>query len=526
MTTVTSYSFGTSFVEEATLSAAYNDPLRDKPLAVERSVKLGASLMGVADGEHVTASVPLAQRDTTPKTAYAVGELSYDSWVDEPVVNPASGAAFGRKCVIRFGLNGFSYMTGAEVVFKVSITGGGASRWPAFLAERLMGASYTIKHANSDIVEKRNVTAEHFKRQLEFDQSSEAFNSHNDAVRAAATPDGQSDVSKVITCYYPLTMPYSKQKPLVVPAHSAEHELSFDIPALASLLWDSSSSLNGTDGNSLSFTSPTATIDVFLRCHVTELDQQARAEITEHTLVEGLKYHVTEIEDSQSQVNVLPSDTARADAIVTVTSGDLGFVQPSAYLMAVLRYATDVTGIAKATTQNIISRATATTALVTESANLVPDPFVAIPPISWVLKENGSNFIPEITWDYYNKRLHNKLFNSENYQATMVVPYTSKPLLAGDHSVGHSTHTNLRKPQLAVTFRKYVTNSDDNASGVQLTGPFALADIYFRHGIGASPDFRPLGADVLASIPMVLDTWSINYNFLVKKAGRIYKMYQ
>lgn len=518
---------GTSFVEgvhgaapsATSISTVFNDSLKDKPLAVERSVRLGSSLMGVADGEHVSASVPLGQRDTTPKTAYAVGELAYDSWIDEPVVNPASGAAFGRKCVIRFGLNGYTYLNSLEVVFKVTLGDDVDARWPAYLAERLMGGSYTIKHANSDVVERRNVVAEHFKRQLEFDQSSEAWNSYQDAVRAIPTASGTSDENRALTCYYPLTSPYTKQKPLVQTAHSAEHELSFEIPALASILWDLSNSADGTDGNALSFTTPTATIDVHLRCHVTELDQQARAEITEHTLVEGLKYHVTEIEDSQQQVNVAPSSSILNGGVAVINTGDLGFVQPSAYTFSVLRYASDARGVATPAAGTVADPATALT-FFTAGGNLVPDPFAAIPPISWVLKENGTNFMPEMTWDYYNKRVHNKLFNSENYQSTIVVPHTSKPLLATDHSVGHTTYTNLRKPQLAVTFRKFLTVAEDAA----ISGPFAAADIYERHALAAAR--RPAAAGTSAPIPMVLDTWSVNYNFLVKKAARIYKMYQ
>lgn len=526
----------THFVESAISSALYNDPLKEKPLAVERSVKLGSALMGVADGEHVSASVPLGQRDTTPKTAYAVGELAYDSWIDEPVVNPASGAAFGRKCVIRFGLNGYTYLNAAEVVFKVTLvstTGGIANRarWPAYLAERLMGNSYTIKHANSDVVEKRNVVAEHFKRQLEFDQSSEAWNSYQDAVRAVPSNNQVTDVGKTITCYYPVTMPYTKQKPLVQTAHSAEHELSFEIPAIMNLLWDYDANIDSANGQALSFTSANATIEVFLRCHVTELDQQARAEITEHTLVEGLKYHVTEIEDSQAQVNATPVGTAAAGAAVTVTSGDLGFVQPSAYLLAVLRYASDAAGIATPvpteTGSNNPLSVTSVAAAVdffSQNGNLTPNPFAAVPPISWVLKENGTNFMPEMTWDYYNKRIHNKLFNSENYQPTIVVPFTNKPLLATDHSVGHVTHTNLRKPQLSVTFRKYPTTGDEDGAA---SGPLVDVDLFHRHFMAATPDYRPASTLVPAyPIAMVLDTWSVNYNFLVKKAARIYKMYQ
>lgn len=505
------------------MSVQFNDSLKDKPLAVERSVKLGSALMGVADGEHVTASVPLSQRDTTPKTAYAVGELAYDSWIDEPVVNPASGAAFGRKCVIRFGLNGYTYLNAAEVVFKVNLDNTGGARWPAYLAERLMGASYTIKHANSDIVEKRNVVAEHFKRQLEFDQSSEAWNSYQDAVRAKPTADLGNDDDKTITCYYPLTMPYTKQKPLVQTAHSAEHELTFEIPALANLLWDTSKAIKDDAGQTLSFSGISATIDVFLRCYVTELDQQARADITEHTLVEGLKYHVTEIEDSHPQVNATPSTSTNNIAAVTVSSGDLGFVQPSAYLMAVLRYASDATGIATPTGLAALDSVDEANGAFVAGANLVPDPFVAIPPISWVLKENGSNFMPEMTWDFYNKRIHNRLFNSENYQPTIVVPYTNKPLLATDHSVGHSTHTNLRKPQLYVTFRKSIGATTEPLE----IGPFAAASLYFRHNVslGQAGDYRPAANAATAGIPTVLDVWSINYNFLVKKAARIYKMY-
>lgn len=495
--------------------SAFNDALKEKPLAVERSAKFSAQIMGVSDGEHVTASVPLNQRDSTPKTSYVVNELQYTSWVDEAVASPIGGAEFGKKCVIRFGLNGYTYMTGADVVFQVNLTTAtGGARWPSWLGERLMGAYYQIRHANSDQVDRRNVVAEHFKRQLEFDQSSEAKSSYDDAVRRNASASGATDVARAITVYYPLTLPYTKSKPLVMPALSAEHELVFEIPTLASLLWNLTDTMAST-GLSFSGT-PAATIEVFLRCYVTELDQQARYEITDHTLVEGLKYHITEIEDNQSQVNATAPNSSANDALITVSSGDLGFVHPSAYVIGILRYASDLAQAKGAATAAVTSQATAQVEFVTNNANLVPDPFNAIPPTSWVMKENGVNFTPEISWDFFNKRMHNKYFNSENYQPVALVMHTDKPLLATDHSVGHNTHTNNRKPQLYVTYRKLLGLASQPSSVVD------VYDIYARHGAAT---YRQAAA-ATNSIPMVLDVFSVNYNFLVKKAARIFRQYQ
>lgn len=496
--------------------ASFADALKEKPLAVERSAKFSSQIMGVSDGEHVSASVPLSQRDTTPKTAYAVNELKYTTWVDEAVVSPIGGAQFGKKCVIRFGLNGYTYLTGADVVFQVNLTTAtGGARWPKWLGERLMGAYYQVKHANSDQVDRRNVVAEHFKRQLEFDQSSEAKTSYDDAVRRNATASGTSDVGRAITAYYPLTLPYTKSKPLVQTALSAEHELSFEIPALSDLLWNLISTMSAT---SLSFSgTPVATIDVCLRCYVTELDQQARYEITDHTLTEGLKYHITEIEDNQAQVNATAPNSAANDALVTVSTGDLGFVHPSAYVMGILRYASDLAAAVPAGTA-VTTAATAQDAFVGDSANLMPDPFNAIPPVSWVMKENGVNFTPETSWDFFNKRLHNKYFNSENFQPMALVLYTESPLMATDHSVGHNTHTNNRKPQLYITYRKQLGIGSAQPSSV-----VDAYDIYARHNAGA---YRQVAASVTDSIPMVLDAFSVNYNFLVTKASRIFRQYQ
>jgi hypothetical protein len=159
-------------------------------------------------------------------------------------------------------LNGYTYLTKIELIFTIKATG--TFRWAPFLGECLLGDEYTIKYQN-EVIKKQNVDALHFRRVLEMDQSSEMRNSYLDGVKSDRSTS--SDGDKTFTLIVPIDMPYTADKALVMLAHSAEHELSFTIPALTSLI--NKAALASPDAVNLGPSTPTnATVSCFLRCHV------------------------------------------------------------------------------------------------------------------------------------------------------------------------------------------------------------------------------------------------------------------
>lgn len=484
-------------------SGAYHDEPVDVAAQASRADIFTLSMMGPADGEHYDPS----NQDLRIQSGYKVAPISITSWVDELPSGRTQSNYLGEKVKILFGLNS-TYQTRFELHFKLSISYASgrvpdAIRFAPWLGERLVGKDYTVKFQNEPI-RRMNMDGLHFRRRLEEDffSSKAAGYQHGAAAVSIGIPAPGASSSEHVWCE--LDMGYSDAKPLVSVAQAHEHELSFQLPTKEEIIQatDASGELAQADIDGLTV----EVTDVFLRCHTVECDQIHRFKAADYILKQGVKYHVSEIEVNPTEVTAGENDSA-FDTVQTIEA-DLSLIQPSAYLFFVLRYEGD---LGEAEALDPTDEAPLVGGAFTTEKHSKPDRYNSLPLVSWSLREGNTLLWPETSWKYYSTALHPRLFNSEIHQPIGVVPFTQRPTLAADHSLGHLSLTNANRPKLVV---KYVKGIDVAASG-NVAG--SLQARYDTVALATTHN--------TAEIPVRLTVFSCNYNFLYKKNGRIFLGY-
>lgn len=474
-----------------------------------RTEYLSAKMLTAIDAEHVLMNGGIESQIVRPRTGYKVSGAHDDREFHIDPVTPKT-LDFGQRVKFTFGFEGPCMLTRVEVHFKVSaLTPADNFQWRPWLAEAMLGDEYVLKHQN-DTICPVDVTAMHFDRRLNADVSKALDSGYQHAVGADPTPNAQH-------VYVDLDIPYSESKPLVAHAMGQQHELTFQIPSLLSLI--QRQSVGAADQTS---TAPVATLDaLYLKVYYTDTDQDTRVQLANEALyMGGHKYHTAEFEPilEAAELVFLQGDSASDLRSGYINDLDL-LVRPSAYTFVVARDATDLepldatvlvakTGDSQATLNGLGAAATA-------ALNPYPDKFRAAPIVQWEALENRKRIHARQTFEEDCMDVIPRKFNCEPGINLAVVVFSKLPTLARDHSFGHMSWNNLKQPKIQYWLRKLPWSPSDSNDFLKAYSRYAQLE-------GVS-DFAALQA---AAAPTYrIDVYSKSYQFVNVSEGRAWRSY-
>lgn len=477
------------------IPATYQQGSANVEEQASRTEIMTGAVTGQVDGEHYDPS----NKSLRIRSAYSVAPLKINSFVDE---EPTSkDYALGDKISILFGKNK-TYQCRFELHFILSQRGAtrANTQYVPWLAHRLLGEEYTVKHGNERI-RTVNVDGYHFRARLEDD-----WYSAKGVAREIAAGASSLNINQRQHVWCELDLAYSDMKPLVSVAQGHQHELQLRLPTEDEILRAIDPEVAFTqfvkgDANGVQLE------QVFLRCYTTEVDQKHRFNAAQYVLKRGVKYHISEIEVNTKEV-YSQADTTSAATAEKSLEAELSLKLPCSYLMFVLRYESDLApAVDNDGTQSL------------NVANSHADRFNSLPLTRWQLREQKKLLWPETSWHEHSLSVMPRMFNSAVLQPIGVQSFTDYPLLAADHSLGHTTLSNFKDPNLVVYYVKHISSglNDD---------PFASVTLQGRGGgLGSPTEVDMKTTAPLQDVPVRLTVWGIAYNFLYQKAGRIRTAY-
>lgn len=503
---------------------------QDQPMQATRSDQMSVRTIDLVSSAVCNPAGGQEGHPVRIQPQYRVSTPHYSTWVDE---SPIGDAKWGGKMKFNFGLGGFCYLTGVELHVELSpcvITGntGGDATYQSYIAERILGDDYTLKYQN-EILKRQSVDAMHFRRRIEANVNNTADEGYQAA--AGADPAVTYAGGKF---HVPLDICFKKHKPMVSIANASEIELRFTIPSFSSVVraLDPADCIDGVDMTAYSNTAADAAAPIrkmFLRCHYVEVDQVHRYNLSTAMLAEGVKYHVSETEVGESKAAIHSANIDPASQSLQTLQLSTTQIQPSSYLIGVVRYLADLavpgTGAAGAGDFAAATPALAEVFAATGNRSSAPDRFNVLPCVAWTMKEKNRNFYERCTLQYYGQTLHPQLFPSEIHSVPVAIQtFNQFPMTSDDHSLGHISFSVLEKPTFDVEYRAICTYNGEDNNG--LLNDFDLAA---RSGVPAgardAADYSAVGM-AGTTVQVVGETFSINYNFLHIKNGRIFILWQ
>jgi len=426
------------------------DPLQhdhelDQPSAVGRDEKLAARKTGINDADYQDSENSLYDR-RQPEAVRPYHAEYFD-------VAAQGNAAFGQNLTFRIGHQGGALIEKIEIIWELSaITGSTNAQWKPWLGELLTGNDFQIRYSNNNL---RNYSANflHSYNRLMSDIS----NNDDDAYQLkvlAVPPSGVSGAagapgSAAITVVQPVWMPWdARHRALIASGLPDELDITFRVPTLASLVRRQPVGVDGIVSTDSMVAAAVATITtVRCRVHTIHLEKAERAYLTSLThATGGIAWQLFHNEQHENETTNLtftgnhPALNTEAQATVRLDN----IKNPCAYLMATMRYVSDVAD-ATITTTNAGAIAVANT-------NPCPDPFAYLPCDSWVLLENGRFFSQLYSYSYWERSECADYFNCELFQNIMCIPFCEHPQVDG-HGMGHVTLSNLNTPQFRCNVR-------------------------------------------------------------------------
>jgi hypothetical protein len=484
------------------LPAEFQISSKEEPATAERNDHYQAAMASDVDAEHHDIDSLKAHINA----AYSVAPIEVNSWND--AVPSQSSFEFGKDVRILFGDGQQAYATRFELHFEVEGDDGDSDwEWRPYLGELLCGQTMEVRFQQS-ILRPINVDGMHFRRRLEGNFSSAKLAAYEAAVGKLPARTAKRHVWCV------LDLPFNERKPLVPLSFASSLELSWKLPTLLSIIrsTQANAAVGAAPNLSAVTFNPTAAnfrvSKIWLTAHTKDLNNHHRVNLLRSILSQGVRYHTSEIEAIEDVT--VTGTGAPAEANVITADVKLTSRLPSAYLMAVVRYASDLQET------SVLSSATSTSVFLS-SNNLRPDRFNALPVISWTLSTAGRLMYPRFAYEYASTELHSKMFNSEIYQPINVVSFSRHPLQADDHSLGHRTFTNVDRPVLSLKFFKGVS-ADGTTLNQAIVGPYMLQSRFSGSSLASTVNS--------GSVDYVVSVYSVALNFVSQHAARAWRAYK
>lgn len=431
----------------ARLPSTYQDPKLEQVSAVGREDLLAMGVTTHQDAEyHGKTDSLFAQRSTVDYRRVRNYHIHHKD------VSPRQGTtAFGQEQTFHFGHEGPAMLIGAELIFTLpALNGDNASanmKWAPYIAEQLIGDQLTISYSTNQI-RRYGRDFLHFYRRL----ASKAFSTKDAAYKRRVGANlSVADSAQANTVSLPIWLPNdgSVSNGLLTSALPEPLQLTFTIPARSNLIRRGDTTDGTPTGTAVVIGSSTAQFSVTckLRLKYVELAKAERIAHARHTIVGAGATWLTldneghENETFQDRAN---SVDAGVNGIATKTLRLFNIKNPATMLFGVVRYNSDIIDALQTSTG-------ATSAMGTAANDRVstPDRFAAQPYLYVELKENGSRWSPQYSYQYIEEVLIPELFECEMGENIFVIPFSLHPLHEAD-ALGHKSIAAFNNPEFVV----------------------------------------------------------------------------